>query len=221
MLHSVPDVDSVPAVPSRTKSVASGGYPLGDQQGSSHAVSVGSTINGDAPPLRPHRSSDGTADDVVPSAYSSGPLYSAKPSLDVSPSKNNSVLKQKRLGIRRSMDLSGEVLQQYHSSALQLPSLNDDQPGELKAVVVMETIMAAADIAQNTQSWDHMVKWSNKLYLELCRAHVAGRGQNVSRNWYRNQIGFLELYVLPVAQKMNEIGVFGALVGPSLIERET
>jgi len=135
-----------------------------------------------------------------------------------------SMFRPKRLGLRRSMDLSGEMLEQYdnagrhknnNNSKAQITALAQDQPDELKASVVMEIIMTAADIAPNLQSWDHMVKWSNRLYLELRRAHAAGRGPDASPDWYRNQIGFLEYYVLPLARKMDETGVFGEMVGPS------
>ena len=184
----------------RDGKVKSNQDPHADQE------STGST---DAPPSAPRRRlSDGMGTNSYQKGTSSRHNTSTNPSPRV-------MKRNKRLGIRRSMDLSGEMLQQYHSSTIQAPSLNDDQPDELKAAVVMDTLMTAADIAQNLQSWDHMVKWSNRLYLELRRAHVAGRGPDVSSNWFKNQIGFLEMYVLPLANKLNESGVFGSIVGPS------
>ncbi|KAL7560188.1 hypothetical protein ACA910_016615 [Epithemia clementina (nom. ined.)] len=128
--------------------------------------------------------------------------------------RKKNVLKRKKLGLRRSMDWSGEMLQPYLLSSFQ-QSLSDDKPDELKASVVMETIIAVADVSQNVQSFDNMVKWSNKLFMELRRAHAAGRGPDVSQNWFRNQIGFLEHYVLPLTKKLDETGAFGPVIGPS------
>jgi hypothetical protein len=122
----------------------------------------------------------------------------------------------KRLGIRRSMDLSGEVLDSYtNPAAVAAAQLEADKPDELKMTVVMETLMQAADVAHNLQSWDHMVEWSCRLYLELRRAYVQGRGPDVAKNWFPNQIGFLELYLEPLAKKLETVGVFGAMIGPS------
>lgn len=69
--------------------------------------------------------------------------------------------------------------------------------------------MTAADVAHNLQSWEHMVKWSNRLYMELRRAHVTQRGSDPQVNWYHNQIGFLESYLLPLARRLEDTGVYG------------
>jgi len=120
--------------------------------------------------------------------------------------------RRKRLGIRRSMDLSGEALETYSRST---GAPTPDEPDELKATVVMELIMTAADVAHNLQGWQHMEKWSNRLYMELRRAHVAGRGADCKERWYENQIGFLECYLLPLARKLNDTKVFGEHMGPA------
>lgn len=131
---------------------------------------------------------------------------------------------RQRLGILRTMDLSGESLETYsrhesavfssHSSVVfSVADVELDDPDELKSIVVLETILTAADVAHNLQSWDHMVKWSGRLYNELRKAHVEGRGPDVSRNWFENQIGFLESYLLPLARRLEDTGVFLEEVG--------
>lgn len=87
-------------------------------------------------------------------------------------------------------------------------SVELDDPDELKATVVMETMITAADVAHNLQGWDHMVKWSDRLYLELRRAHVSKRGADPAERWFENQIGFLESYLLPLARRLEDTGVF-------------
>jgi 3'5'-cyclic nucleotide phosphodiesterase len=114
---------------------------------------------------------------------------------------------RKRLGIRRSMDLSGEAIEVYQKRQSIGP--NNDLPDDLKASVVLETILTAADVAHNLQGWTQMRKWSGKLYLELRRAFVQGKGIDPRLRWYENQIGFLESYLLPLARRLEDTGVFG------------
>jgi hypothetical protein len=58
-----------------------------------------------------------------------------------------------------------------------------------------------------------MAKWSNRLFLELKRAYVQGRGDDPQGGWFNNQIGFLEAYLLPLARKLDDTGVFGDAKG--------
>ena len=127
---------------------------------------------------------------------------------------------RQRLGILRTVDLGGETLQTYSrhdrlastsasTIAYSVADLELDEPDELKMTVVMETMLAAADVAHNLQSWSHMLSWSKRLYFELRLAHVTGRGVDVSANWFENQIGFLESYILPLARRLEDTGVFG------------
>jgi hypothetical protein len=77
-----------------------------------------------------------------------------------------------RLGILRTVDLSGETYETYsrsgsigHATTTSSDQpysvyLDADEPDELKATVVLETIMTAADVGHNLQGWEQMVKWS-------------------------------------------------------------
>jgi hypothetical protein len=148
-----------------------------------------------------------------------------------------------RLSIRRSMDLSGQTIehfssvhsrssgsfqdqQQHQPSASNLlhggmygiqEDLNwdpDDEPDELRATVVLELFLKAADVSHNLQGWVTMEKWSSKLFLEVKSAHEAGRGDDPEPGWYENQIGFLESYLIPIARRLHDTGVFGPHIGP-------
>lgn len=132
---------------------------------------------------------------------------------------------RQRLGILRTVDLSGETLETYSThyrrgsmafsldsaSAHGLPAqvdLEADQPNELKANVVLEVTLTAADVAHNLQGWDQMVTWSTRLYLELRKAYKTDRGMDPSPRWFENQIGFLESYLLPLARRLEDTNVF-------------
>jgi hypothetical protein len=65
---------------------------------------------------------------------------------------------------------------------------------------------------------EHMTKWSNRLFLELKKAYVQGRGADPQEGWFKNQIGFLEAYLLPLARKLDDTGVFGDTRG-SMFEK--
>ena len=63
-----------------------------------------------------------------------------------------------------------------------------------------------------------MIKWSHKLYWELVKANESGRGFDPSVGWYGNQIGFLEGYMLPLAYKLRDMGVFTGQVSAVFAE---
>lgn len=84
---------------------------------------------------------------------------------------------RQRLGILRTVDLSGETLEAYDrrsshhgnrdSAASIAPSIApseysepQEEPDDLKQSVIMETFMTASDVAHNLQSWQHMVRLS-------------------------------------------------------------
>ena len=130
-----------------------------------------------------------------------------------------------RLGISRSIDLSGEFIESFSrrstmsTNALLQPlqldqEEEDDEYDDLRISVMLEQIIAASDIAHVFQGWKQMEKFSNRLFLELKRAHKDGRGPHPRPNWYENQIAFLESYNLPLAHRLEDMGIFGPLIGP-------
>jgi hypothetical protein len=83
----------------------------------------------------------------------------------------------------------------------------------------METILKAADVAHNLQGFDQMAKWSNRLFLELRKAYVEGRGECPQNGWFTNQISFIDAYLLPLARKLDDTGVFGDVKGSVFAEK--
>jgi hypothetical protein len=139
--------------------------------------------------------------------------------------------RSQRLGLLRTVDLTGEEIETYapsharRSATGAFASSNNNNRGSSRRVpppeevdelcesVVMEAILKAADVAHNMQSWEHMAKFSNRLFLELRRAYMQGRGEDAQNGWFSNQINFLEGYLLPVARRLDDTGVFGDVVG--------
>ena len=79
-----------------------------------------------------------------------------------------------------------------------------------KATCVLEQIVLASDIAHTMQHWLTFVKWNERLYKELWAAYRAGRAEDdPTIGWYEGQIGFYDGYIIPLATKLKECGVFG------------
>jgi len=105
-----------------------------------------------------------------------------------------------RLGIKRAMSLSGDIIEVYASS-------KDDK---LKAIVVMEWIMKAADVSSLMQGFPNFMKWSSRLFDELYVAYKAGRGPDPSGGWCDNQVVFFDSYISQLAERLEETTVFGS-----------
>ena len=88
---------------------------------------------------------------------------------------------ERRLGVRRALDLAGSTIVAYNNNRSSLRSSNatDDQDidfdedddwdeiDEFKATVVLEQMIRAADVAALLQDWNNVMKWSTRLYKEL------------------------------------------------------
>ena len=53
-------------------------------------------------------------------------------------------------------------------------------------------------------------KWNECLYQELLLAYKKGRSDvDPGENWYKGELGFFDFYIIPLAKKLKECGVFG------------
>lgn len=81
---------------------------------------------------------------------------------------------------------------------------------DLKAMIVIEHLMQASDVAHTMQHWHVYCKWNAKLFKEMYQAYISGRSEkDPSEFWYQGEIGFFDFYVIPLAKKLKECGVFG------------
>ena len=79
-----------------------------------------------------------------------------------------------------------------------------------KATIVIEHIIQASDVAHTMQHWHIFIKWNERLYAERYKAYIEGRADtDPTESWYRSEIGFFDFYIIPLAQKLAECGVFG------------
>jgi len=79
-----------------------------------------------------------------------------------------------------------------------------------KATIVIEHLIQASDVAHTMQHWHIYRKWNERLFQEMYKAYKEGRSnKDPSENWYKGEIGFFDFYIIPLAKKLKECGVFG------------
>jgi hypothetical protein len=88
------------------------------------------------------------------------------------------------------------------------PRVDDDT--NRKATIVIEHIIQASDVAHTMQHWNIYRKWNERLFKEMYHAYKEGRAENdPSEFWYKGEIGFFDFYIIPLAKKLGDCGIFG------------
>jgi 3'5'-cyclic nucleotide phosphodiesterase/Adenylate and Guanylate cyclase catalytic domain len=79
-----------------------------------------------------------------------------------------------------------------------------------KATLVLEYLIQASNVAHVMQHWHIYRKWNECLFQEVYQAYLAGRGKgNPLEYWFDEEKEFLDSYVIPLAMKLKDCGVFG------------
>ena len=79
-----------------------------------------------------------------------------------------------------------------------------------KATIVIEHLIQASDVAHTMQHWHIFRKWNERLFLELYTAYQHGRAEkDPTEFWYQGELGFFDFYIIPLAKKLSDCGVFG------------
>ena len=79
-----------------------------------------------------------------------------------------------------------------------------------KATIVIEHLIQASDVAHTMQHWHIYTKWNECLFKEMYTAYKDGRSDtDPSEGWYKGELWFFDNYVIPLAKKLKDCGVFG------------
>jgi 3'5'-cyclic nucleotide phosphodiesterase len=79
-----------------------------------------------------------------------------------------------------------------------------------KATIVIEHLIQASDVAHTMQHWHIYRKWNERFFFECYQAYTDGRAEtNPADGWYDGEIGFFDYYIIPLAKKLKDCGVFG------------
>eukprot|EP00980_Cylindrotheca_fusiformis_P003257 scaffold735_cov116-Cylindrotheca_fusiformis.AAC.27 len=95
----------------------------------------------------------------------------------------------------------------FAETSIQDANLSSD---DCKATIVIEHLIQASDVSHTMQHWHIYKSWNEKFFMECYAAYKAGRADSdPSKNWYKGEIGFFDFYVIPLAKKLHNCGVFG------------
>eukprot|EP00523_Entomoneis_sp_CCMP467_P017961 CAMPEP_0168810014 /NCGR_PEP_ID=MMETSP0726-20121227/3381_1 /TAXON_ID=265536 /ORGANISM="Amphiprora sp., Strain CCMP467" /LENGTH=1234 /DNA_ID=CAMNT_0008862013 /DNA_START=54 /DNA_END=3758 /DNA_ORIENTATION=+ len=79
-----------------------------------------------------------------------------------------------------------------------------------RATIVIEHMLQASDVSHTMQHWHVFCKWNERLFNEMYEAFTVGRAEkNPAEFWYMGEIEFFDHYIIPLAKKLNDCGVFG------------
>jgi class 3 adenylate cyclase len=80
-----------------------------------------------------------------------------------------------------------------------------------KATIVIEHLIQASDVAHTMQHWNVYTKWNARLFKEMYKAYREGHdgAKDPSEFWVKGEIGFFDFYIIPLANKLKDCGVFG------------
>ena len=114
---------------------------------------------------------------------------------------------------RQSLTCSSRDFPQWDKAFLESPPEEAETAKDAvdrKATIVIEHLIQASDVSHTMQHWHVYRKWNERLFRELSQAYREGRAEtDPADNWYKGEIGFLDFYVIPLAKKLKDCGVFG------------
>ena len=109
-------------------------------------------------------------------------------------------------------DLSSARKARWNQAFAEASLTSDDMDSvtNRKATIVMEHLIQASDVAHTMQHWHIYRKWNSRLFEEMYRAFLDGRAdKDPSETWYEGEIAFFDFYIIPLAKKLKDCGVFG------------
>ena len=79
-----------------------------------------------------------------------------------------------------------------------------------KATIIIEYMIQASDVAHTMQHWQIYTYWNERFFQECFEAYKSGRAdKDPVQSWYEGELAFFDYYVLPLARRLKECGVFG------------
>lgn len=98
----------------------------------------------------------------------------------------------------------------FHPEQFPFPEVDKRDSFNRKATIVIEHIIQASDVAHTMQHWHVYLKWNERLFHEMLLAFKQGRSdKDPTAGWYNGELWFFDNYVIPLAHKLKECGVFG------------
>jgi 3'5'-cyclic nucleotide phosphodiesterase len=91
-----------------------------------------------------------------------------------------------------------------------------------KATIVIEHLIQSSDVAHTMQHWAVYSKWNERLYMEMYQAFLDGRSdKDPTDGWYEGEIWFFDNYIIPLAKRLKECGVYLGVSGDEYLDFAT
>ena len=74
-----------------------------------------------------------------------------------------------------------------------------------KTRACIEQMLLLADVGHCTQGYDNFLIWNQAFFYECLQNHTQGHADDPRPGWHAGQVGFLEFYILPLAERCNAI----------------
>ena len=74
-----------------------------------------------------------------------------------------------------------------------------------KTQACIEQMLLLADVGHCTQGYDNFLIWNQAVFYECLQNHYQGHADDPRPGWHAGEIGFLEFYILPLAERCNAI----------------
>jgi 3'5'-cyclic nucleotide phosphodiesterase/Adenylate and Guanylate cyclase catalytic domain len=98
----------------------------------------------------------------------------------------------------------------WNKAFSEAPTVVSAETTNRKATIVLEHLIQASDVAHTMQHWNIYRKWNARFFEESYKAYLEGRaGSNPADAWYDGELGFFDYYIIPLAMKLKDCGVFG------------
>jgi 3'5'-cyclic nucleotide phosphodiesterase/Adenylate and Guanylate cyclase catalytic domain len=122
-------------------------------------------------------------------------------------------------------DIADKELQEWRKcrwetafNAESVSLMGEKEVADRKATIVFEYIIQSSDVIHCMQHWLTYQKYNARLFEERFLAWLNGTpgARDPAMGWYEGEIWFFDNYIIPLAQKLHECGVFGVSYDESL-----
>ena len=85
-----------------------------------------------------------------------------------------------------------------------------DDDSNRRATIILELVIQASDVSHTMQHFTVYKKWNMRLLEEMYDAFQSQRAaKDPTDGWYEGELWFFDNYIIPLAKKLRECGVFG------------
>lgn len=86
------------------------------------------------------------------------------------------------------------------------------EEADRKATFAIEALIQASDVLHCMQPWEIFRQWNERLFAERYKAYKEGCSEvDPSSFWFKGELAFFDMYVIPLAQRLESCQLFGSI----------